>query len=85
MNKREAGQKGGLATKAKYGERHFHNIGRLGGRPPLSIIAPNGTPGNIEKVRELSPVLASAGLSKLKSIWESHPLNSRSPTCFEVR
>ena len=28
----EAGRKGGLSTKQRYGERYFSEIGRLGGR-----------------------------------------------------
>jgi uncharacterized protein len=32
MSKAEAGRKGGLSTKQRYGERYFSEIGRLGGR-----------------------------------------------------
>ena len=39
MNIRQiAGQRGGLATKARHGAEHYREIGKLGGRPPVKSI-----------------------------------------------
>lgn len=32
MSRAEAGRKGGLSTKQRYGEGHFSRIGRMGGK-----------------------------------------------------
>lgn len=32
MSRAEAGRKGGMATKQRYGDGHFSKIGRLGGK-----------------------------------------------------
>lgn len=72
MTKSEAGRKGGLATKAKYGVRHFSIISKHGGRPPLPIIPPNGSSGNINKVEGGK---FPTDLISLKRIWRTHPLN----------
>lgn len=32
MSRAEAGRKGGLSTKQRYGEDHFSRIGRMGGK-----------------------------------------------------
>lgn len=32
MSRAEAGRKGGLSTKQRYGGKHFSEIGRLGGK-----------------------------------------------------
>lgn len=32
MSRAEAGRKGGLSTKARYGDEHFSSIGRMGGK-----------------------------------------------------
>jgi hypothetical protein len=32
MSRAEAGRKGGLSTKQRYGEKYFSEIGRMGGR-----------------------------------------------------
>jgi hypothetical protein len=32
MSRAEAGRKGGLTTKQRYGEEHFGRIGRVGGK-----------------------------------------------------
>jgi len=71
MDKHEAGRTGGLATKAKHGADHYRRIGKLGGRPPLTIISRNGTPGNTLEGGKLS----AGNYRNLLKLWESHPLN----------
>ena len=73
MDRHESGRKGGLATRAKHGASHFHNIGKLGGRPPLPILASPGTPREINNKRGLPPT----GYTSLLNLWESHSLNCR--------
>jgi len=51
MNQREAGRLGGKATLAKHGAHHFSVIGAQGGRPPLTILPPKGTPREIIKLK----------------------------------
>ena len=74
MNHREAGQIGGLATLAKHGLSHYRNIGLLGGRPPITIIAPNGTPRG-EKINRKGGQSSAGDHQTLLKRWESHPLN----------
>jgi len=80
MNQHEARLKGGLATKAKYGASHFSIIGKLGGRPPLTIIPPDGSAGNINfeggklSNRFLASNTFTTDLLTLRRIWRAHPL-----------
>jgi len=74
------GQAGGLALARKYGQEHFRNIGRVGGRPrakTLSVIQAeqrqqqaSSAPLHFLNKNEKEERLSNKSLGELKALWK---------------